>query len=273
MRFGWNAEDSFKRTLRFAYLAAILYVLAYIVIYWFEPFSDFWNVVLANFFLQFASLIAAVIALLIWRLYDKTDAPRLIWGPFAIGLFLWLLGEITWGYLNITQGEVPVGIPDVFWTAAYPIFGLALFSQYRLLSRSTLRTALIRTFIAVLFIVSFTLLTYVLILSATDSSNRLDALVNSFYPVADFMLAVMALRLASKFSGGAFSRPWLGLLAFAVADSTYAFLELSGLYTWSVNQGNLLSTISDVLYLMAYLAVGLSLLYHWLFLKYGMRPQ
>jgi hypothetical protein len=71
--------------------------------------------------------------------------------------------------------------------------------------------------------------------------------------------------------GGAFSRPWLGLLAFAFADFLYAWAEISGVYSWGINQANLLSTITDVAYLGAYLILGLGVLSHWVFLRYGLR--
>jgi dipeptidyl aminopeptidase/acylaminoacyl peptidase len=85
------------------------------------------------------------------------------------------------------------------------------------------------------------------------------------------LLSVIALWLARNFAGGVFARPWLGLLAFSISDLLYAWLELSGTYAWSVDQGNLLSTISDVAYFGAYLVLGLGVLSQWLFLKYGLR--
>ncbi len=104
-----------------------------------------------------------------------------------------------------------------------------------------------------------------------SSSNKLDAIVNSFYPAGDMLLAMVALWLAHNFTGGAFARPWIGLLVFAFSDLLYAWLEISGTYAWSVNQGNLLSTISDIVYFAAYLVLFMGILHHWLFLKYGLR--
>jgi hypothetical protein len=273
MRFGWTARASFDRTLWLAYLASILFILLYVVIYWSEPFSEFWNITLTNLFLITASFGAAFMAFLIWRLYDKTDSPRRVWAPITLALIFWNVAELTWGYLNVTQGEVPIGWPDFFWIVSYPIFGWALFQQYQILTQYPLRKLLTRSLIVILFVVAFTMLTYLVITSLTGSPRDLDAVVNSFYPVADFALAVLAIRLARDFIGGAFSRPWFGLIVFAFSDLTYAWLEISGLYTWSIEQGNLLTTISDVVYLGAYLVMGLTLLYQWLFLKYGMRPQ
>jgi hypothetical protein len=273
MRFGWTAQASFKRTLWLAYLASILLILFYVFIYWFQPFTEFWNASLANFILVIASFSAAFMGLMIWRLYDKTDAPRRVWAPFTLALILWNVAELIWGYLNVTQGEVSTGWPDVLWIVSYPIFGWALFQQYQVLTQYPPRMLWVRAFISILFVVAFTMLTYALLTSATGTRKDLTAVVNSFYPVADLVLAVIAFRLARDFRGGAFSRPWFGLIVFAFADLTYAWLEISGLYTWSIEQGNLLSTISDAVYVAAYFVMGITLLYQWLFLKYGMRSQ
>lgn len=273
MRFGWTAQASFKRTLWTAYLTAMILILAYVVIYSYEPFSESLNVILANSILISAAFSAAVMSLVIWWMYDKSDAPRRVWAPFTIALFSWFVAELTWGYLNVTQGEVPIGWPDVFWLISYPIFGWALLQQYLILTRYPLQKIVIRGLIMLLFVAAGTVATYTVLTSAAGTPRDLAAVINSFYPVADFALAFVAARLARDFIGGAFSRPWFGLIVFTVADLTYAWLEISGLYTWSIEQGNLLTTVSDVMYLMAYFVMGITLLYQWLFLKYGMRPQ
>ena len=273
MRFGWTAQASFKRTLWIAYLIDVLFTLVYLYIYSTEPFSEFWNVVLVNLILVLASLAAASMAFALWRMYDKSDTPRRVWAPFTLALACWLVAEIVWGYLNVTQGEVPIGWPDVFWIISYPIFGWALLQQYLILTQYPLQKVIVRGIIVILFVVAGTMLTYSILTSAAGTSRNLAGVINSFYPVADFALAFAAGRLARDFIGGAFSRPWFGLIAFTIADLSYAWLEISGLYSWSIEQGNLLTTISDTIYLMAYFVIGITLLYQWLFLKYGMRPQ
>jgi len=258
------------RLYRLAILVCILITASYIFIYWFEPFSQFWNSLFANLYLQVASLFAALITTLIWARYEKSDTPRQVWGPFAVSLWLWFAAEISWGYLNMTVGEVHVGLPDVFWVTAYLWLGLALFNQYRILLKPEKRVLGQAVFIVAFALFAFTLLIYSVFVSATGTSSKLDAAVNSFYPAADLLLAGVALWLAGHFAGGAFARPWMGLLVFTFADLLYAWLEASGTYSWSVDQGNLLSTIADVAYLAAYLVLFVCVLYQWLFLKYGM---
>lgn len=271
MRFGWNAKESSVRIHGLAVLTALMLIAAYTIIYLVEPFSDLWNVILSNLLLVIASSLTATIATMIWARYDRTDNPRRIWGYFALGLWLWAAAELTWGYLNVTQGEVPQGISDVFWISAYLFFGQALLVQYRILAHPTRQKLLSHVLIAILFFIAFYLLIYRTLISGAEASSSFGAAVNSFYPAADLLLVLVALWLASHFMGGTFSRPWLGLLAFSFADLMYAWLEISGLYSWSINQANLLSTISDIVYLAAYLVLGLGVLSQWVFLKYGLR--
>jgi hypothetical protein len=271
MRLGWTAKDTSARLYRMAAVASVILLFVYILIYWFQPFSEFWNNFFSNFFLVIASGFAALVATLIWRLYDKTDSPRLVWRPFAIGLWLWFVAELTWGMLNLIIGDVEVGLPDIFWVTAYFILGLALLNQYRILfqltGHSLWRWILLFTFVLIIL----TLVIYGVFFSTGEVPNKLDVLVNSFYPAADILLVCFALWLARKFTGGALARPWLGLLVFAFADFLYAWLQITGTYAWSIDHRNLLSAIADISYLVAYIILGMGVLYHWLFLKYGLR--
>lgn len=271
MRFGWNAKESSVRIRGLAKIVALLLIVVYAFVYRFEPFSDVWNVILANSLLVIASSLTAVIATMIWSRYEQSDTPRRVWAYFAVGLWLWAAAELTWGYLNVTQGEVPEGISDVFWISAYLFFWQALLIQYRILAHPTKQKLLSYVLVASLFFLTLYLFIYRTLVSGAESPSSFDAAINSFYPAADLLLALVALWLASHFMGGAFSRPWLGLLAFSFADLMYAWLEISGLYSWSVNEANLLSTVSDIVYLAAYLVLGLGIFSQWVFLKYGLR--
>ncbi|HSL46775.1 MAG TPA: hypothetical protein VK897_25285 [Anaerolineales bacterium] len=271
MRFGWSANDASVRVRWGAKVAALVLVAVYTLIYWFEPFSALWNIISTNMFLVIASSLTAAFATMIWSGYDPTDSPRRVWGSFAIGLWLWAAGELTWGYLNVMQGEVPIGLADVFWAVSYFFLMHALVYQYRIVARPTKQQLVSRTLIALLLMSVIYVIIYAVLTSAAESESKLDAAVNSFYPAADLLLVLIALWLARNFTGGAFSRPWLGLLAFAFADFLYAWTEISGVYSWGINQANLLSTITDVAYLGAYLILGLGVLSHWVFLSYGLR--
>lgn len=273
MRFGWNANEASVRLRWLAKISALGLTAAYTLIYWFEPFSELWNKISTDLFLVIASSFTAIIATLIWSRYEPTDTPRRIWSYFAIGLWLWAIAELTWGYLNIILGEVPVGLPDVFWIVSYFFLAHALIFQYRILAKPTKKELVSRAFVACLLLMAIYALIYSVLTWGVETESRLATAINSFYPAADVFLALIALWLARNFMGGAFSRPWLGLLAFALADFLYAWAEISGLYSWNVSQASFVSMITDVAYLGAYLVLGLGILSQWVFLKYGLRSS
>lgn len=253
--------------------AAVGLVAVYSVIYFREPFTPFTNNLLADILTVTASVFSAACATLIWKMYEKTDAPRRVWSYFALGLWIWVLGETTWSYWNLTlpNGEVPVGVPDFFWVTAYYFLGQALLSQYQILVQPTRSELRSRVTTSLLFFgFSFALIFGILEWFAL-SSNVVDTLVNAFYPAGDLTLALSAIWLTRHFQGGALGRPWIGLLVFAFSDLLYAWLQLSGAYAWSLAQGNLVSGFSDIVYFSAYLVLGIVSFSQWLFLKYGLR--
>ncbi len=271
MRFGWSAEETSVRIRWIAKIAAVIFIAIYITLYLVEPFSDVWNSILSNSLVVIASSFTAAVATMIWARFEPGDTPRRIWACFAIGLWLWAAGELTWGYLNVTLGEVPEGPADVFWVIAYFFLGSALLFQYQILVRPARQELWSRILTGISLLIVLNLIIYRVLTSGEETVSVFDAVLNSFYPAADLLLALIALWLARNFMGGAFSRPWMGLLAFTFADLLYAWIETSGLYSWSVNEANALSTITDVVYVGAYLVLGLGVLSQWVFLKYGLR--
>jgi hypothetical protein len=270
MRSGWSSTQSSQRILRVAGTLFLAMLVFYIVVYRYQPFSDFWNNILANVVPQLASLIAAVLASLVRNHYDRHDPPRRVWSWFALALWMWFGAEVAWGYLNIVAGEVSLGLPDVLWVTSYLFLGLALIQQFRILAEPGSRVMGMWITIAAAALAGLTAGIYRIITAAAAAPPTMDVIVNSFYPAADLILAVIALWLARNFMGGAFSRPWIGLLVFSFADLLYAWLEASGMYAWSLEQGNLLTTLADASYLASYLVLGWGILYMWLFLKYGL---
>ena len=83
MRFGWSSQQSSQRILGMAGILFLAMLLFYLIIYLYRPFPDLWNDFLSIFFTQLASLLTATFATLVWNRYERTDAPRRIWGWFA----------------------------------------------------------------------------------------------------------------------------------------------------------------------------------------------
>jgi hypothetical protein len=173
--------------------------------------------------------------------------------------------------LDVILGDVPVGIPDVFWVAAYLLFAHALILQYRLLASPNKLELWGQVLLAFVVLVLLYVLVHRLLTIWVDAESQLDAAINAFYPIGDLFLAAVAVGLARHFGNSAFARPWLGLFAFAFTDLLYAWIEISEFSGWNVNLTNLLTDLFDIAYVGAYLILGLGLLSQWAFLKYGLR--
>lgn len=255
---------------------AVLLVLLYTLIYTFEPFPSTGNDLASNLLTVFASLVSAVAATMVWAFYDKADAPRKVWDRFSIGLWLWFLAEVFWAFLNMRYGEVMIGMPDFFWVLAYGFMFGALFQQHRILSFADPETK--RKWMAWIGI-PFGILAVLLVLILFNFFYPLDFitnLVNGFYPLGDLLVGLLALWLVRSFRGGIFIRPWISLIMFAVTDFLYFLLEYSGVYSWSVDNANFVSSMTDILYFAAYLAISVGILGQWLSLRYsflGFNPK
>jgi hypothetical protein len=267
MRFGWSPKDTSVRIRGVAKIVVLMFIALYAGLYLWAPFSDAGDAIVINLLLVIAASLTAGIATMILRRYEPTETARRIWRYFAIGLWLWVMAELTFGYLDITRDEVTIGIPDVFWVAAYIFFAYAIFLQYRLLAQPNQKELWKLVGFAILALLVLYILLYRVLITWVGAESQWSAAVNSFYPVADLFLAAVAVWLIRHFRGGVFARPWLGLLAFLFTDLLYAFIDTSGIY----DQASDWTFLFDTAYIVAYLVLGLGILSQWAFLKYGLR--
>lgn len=260
-----NGLRKFQGMLLFAFLFLISVTLLYV----FEPFSDFWNDLFSNIAAIFPAGLCAVLASQVLLRYSPSDQPRRVWVHLSIGLWLWTIAEVIWGYYNMMIGEVSINIADLFWVLAYGFFGYAVYIQYQIIFHPDKRLNTIWTmlWIATTFILMLGIAW--LLVRFTDESWGFPLLLASFYPAADIAIGLSAIRIVWRFRGGALAYPWIGLSSFSIADTLYAFVEFSGLYAWSVSQGNFWSTTADVSYVAAYLFVALGCYAQLLLLKHG----
>lgn len=258
-----------RRAFKWAVCIAILMIVIYALIYQFAPFSQFVNDLSTNILTIAVSAVCAALATLVRGRYSEDESLRDIWTNIAIALWLWALAEVIWTYYNMTFGEVGLTIADSFWVFGYGFFFTALFIQYHILFRPTPRQARLAVALIASSLILILLVSSWFLINYADLTLDNLALVNIFYPAADLVIAFVALRLAHRFHSGALGYPWLGLVVFALADLMYAWLDFTGMYTWSVTEGNLLSGIADITYFVAYLAIGLGYYAQWLLLRYG----
>lgn len=243
------------------FLFAIVILTLVTILYGFEPFSDFWNNFLSNFVMVFAAGLSAALATRVFMRYAPSDSPRNVWMQFALGLWLWTLAEVVWGYYILRQVEVDLTIADLFWVSAYGLFGYAVQIQYQIVFHPGKRENIF--WVAVWTGVAFSLTFFIawLLVRFTSETWGLSLLVAAFYPAADIAVGLSALRIVMRFRGGALGYPWLGLFVFAIADMLYAVLQFSGAYSWSA--------VADTVYIAAYLFVALGCYAQLLLLRYG----
>ncbi len=256
----------FKRVIKFLPMVFSLFVIVvYTLIYQLTPFSAFFNDLATNLLTFISAAFAASAVTLVWLSYSKEDMPFAIWRSFAFGFMAWALAELVWAFINMIALEVPVpGPADALWYLGYAFFTHGFVRQYRLTypiqSRIVWRGAALVWFIVI-----------ALSLAASGVGQpqgfSLALWVDIAYPFSDIAMLVFAFGLAWAFRGGAFARPWLSMAVFALSDGLYAWLVQSGAYAWSIEAGNPLTLFVDVLYLTAYLIVGLGFLSQYHLLK------
>jgi hypothetical protein len=267
-----------SRSNRYLWLAlagAGVIVAVYIYLYVGQPLPGSWNETLEFFLTALVALSSAVTATLIWRHFPEADRGlRRVWGTFALGFWLWTLAEIIFfGYAlaNIAPPLLTVG--DAFWLVGYIFVGGALVYQYRLVYRPSRAReggiALGLTAAAVIISLGVTALMQAIFPS---EESWLAAFVSILYPFLDLAVGLAALWLVYAFGGRLWSRPWLGLFVFAIADVVYAWLVATGVYDNWVSAGNPLGLVADVLYLCAYLVAAIACLSQLLVLRYGLPP-
>jgi hypothetical protein len=246
--------------LWFSIAGAVVITAAYIYAYQAAALPLLWKSIYLNFAASVVAALGAILATGIWRHFDPADRPRAVWRSFALGLWMWTVAEVIWAVYLQVLGDVPAVSPaDVPWVVAYWFFGAALLQQCRLVFRPTSRQERRLVAATVVVVVGLSLAgTAVLRRIVSTPEGLLVTFLNIFYPLGDLALAAVALTLARAFGGGQWARPWIALLAFAVADTLYTGLLLSGLYAFSVESGNVLSLIADTVYLDAYIVLALA---------------
>lgn len=244
---------------------SLIIVVLYIFIYQQAPFSTFANDLLTNLLTFVAAAFAAGSVFLVWSSYARHDLPYIIWRSFAFGFIAWALAELVWAITSIIALEVPVpGPSDALWYIGFAFFTYGFVHQYRVTYQTRARAEWIGAGLVWVLVAT---LSYIAAALGQNGGFSLAAWTDIAYPFADVAMLVFALGLAWAFRGGAFAHPWLSMGVFALSDGLYAWLIQSGAYAWSVETGNPLTLFVDVLYLLAYLIVGLGFLSQYNLLK------
>lgn len=256
-----------------AILGAGLVVAAYIYLYAAQPLPEPWNANIQALLISLAAIGSAVMATLNARHFLQADrGPRRVWDNLAIALWLWAIAETIIFVYYVLEVEPPlVSIADAFWMVGYVFFAAALIHQYHLVYQTSRRREVgIALGVTGGILAGSVIITVLIQLFAPSEKTWLDTLVAVLYPFLDLAVGLGALWLVYAFGGSLWSRPWIGLFVFALADALYAWLEVTGLYESFVATSNPLNVVADVIYLAAYLVVAIACFSTLLLLQYGL---
>jgi hypothetical protein len=259
--------------------AAVFAIMLGLIVWTFftEPLSQilspYWNDKLIDVLILIPAVGAAIAGTLLTRQFEKGEIPYHIWQSFTIGLWFWVAGEIGGMvndalYWNTTYPDF--GPVDIFWLFGYFFLGLSLYYQLRLVYGAKGRSRRIYLgLVALAFLVTAGLTTLAAKTGLGEGYAWIILFVTMLYPVFDLTEGATAIWLSFLFGRGQWSRPWWGLILFALADSIDTFYWLGGYDLIPTAAQNILNFITIIAYPASYMVAGLALLSNYFILRYG----
>lgn len=236
-----------------------------------EPID--WNYLVSSTLSLLASVGAAVAGIMVTRQFKTDENPHRVWLIFTLGLWCWALGQASVVLIDVTGMPYPEGnsVIDLFWIMGYVFLGLSLYHQFALLytpGRENKIPLYIFLLIAGL-LVSGAFTTLARRAGLGMESTWFVAFVAMLYPVFDLTEGIAAIWLSLLFGRGHWSRPWWGMILFAIADGIDSFYWLGGYeYIPAVVQ-NIFNFMSATFSFGGYLVIGFTLLMNYYILCYG----
>lgn len=276
-----NSSNSKFSPLQIVQFSAAAFVILLILIVWVyyagplsESLSPFWNDKLVDVLVLIPAVVAAMAGTLLTRQFEKGETPYLIWQAFTIGLWFWVTGEIG-GMVNDAiywyTTYPDFSLVDLFWLAGYFSLGLSLYYQLRLVfgAKNRSRRRIYLGLVGLALLVTAGLTNLAAQAGLGGESAWIILFITVLYPVFDLTEGGIAIWLSFLFGRGQWSRPWWGLILFALADSVDTFYWLGGYdYVPAIAQ-SVLNVIAVVAYPASYMVMGVALLSNYFILRYG----
>jgi hypothetical protein len=237
----------------------------------FEPVD--WNYLTSSTLNMLASLGAAIAGSMVTRQFGRDENPYRVWLIFTLGLWCWAIGQGVIFAIDVAGVPYPEGnsIIDLLWIMGYFFLGLSLYHQLALLYTPG-REKRIPLYV---FLVLVALLISVLVTNvARHAGLGLEstwgvAFVAMLYPVFDLAEGTGAIWLSLLFGRGQWSRPWWGMILFAIADGIDSFYWLGGYELIHPAVQNVFNFMSATFSFGGYLVIGFTLLTNYYILRYG----
>ncbi len=236
-----------------------------------EPIE--WNELTASTLKTLASTGAAVLSILFVRQFKRSENPQRVWLFFTLGLWCWAAGETVVFLTGIGLFPYPEGISvlDLLWIMGYALLGLSLYYQFNLLySSSGKKRTILYAFILLAGLLVSGMLTNIAYRAGLgQDSPWIDNFIAMLYPVFDLAEGIAAIWLALIFGRGRWSRPWWGLILFAIADGIDNFYWLGGYAFIPEAVQSIFNFMSATFSFGGYLVIGFTLLVNYYILYYG----
>jgi hypothetical protein len=260
--------------LRIGVAGSVILLALVVWAYYAEPLSPYWNDNLVDVLILIPAVGAAVAGILVTRQFEKSETPYHIWQAFTIGLWFWVAGEVSGMvydtiYLDVTPPDFR--LVDLFWLLGYFFLGLSLYYQLRLVygAQNKKRRRLYLGLFALALLVTAGLTNLAAKAGLGGESAWIILFITVLYPVFDLTEGATAIWLSFLFGRGRWSRPWWGLILFALADSIGTFYWLGGYDFIPITAQTVLDFISLIAYPASYMIAGLALLSNYFVLRYG----
>ena len=257
--------------------SAILLILV-IWTYYAEPLAEavspFWNDKLLDILILIPAIGAAIAGTLVMRQFGAGEQPHRVWQAFAIGLWFWVGGEISGIVYDAIYIDTPYPdfrLVDIFWLLGYFYLGLSLYYQARLVYGAQKRKGrlLYMGLVGLAFLVAAGLTQLASKAGLGGGSAWVILFITVLYPVFDLTEGTIAIWLSFLFGRGQWSRPWWGLILFALADSVNTFYWLGGYDLIPPAAQSAMNFVSLAAYPASYMVAGLALLSNYFILQYG----
>ncbi|MCA2001424.1 MAG: hypothetical protein LDL51_06140 [Chloroflexi bacterium] len=197
-----------------------------------EALTPFWKDKLLDALIFIPALGSAIAGTLLLNQFGTNETPRRIWTAFALGLWCWVGGEIA-GVVNdflYWDSVYPeFSVVDVLWLAGYFFLGLSLYYQLGLVySKTRARRRVYLGLVALAILATASLTSLAERSGLGEGYAWIILFVTVLYPVLDAIQGTAAIWTSILFGRGQWSRPWWGLILFALADSVDTFYWLGG---------------------------------------------
>jgi len=240
-------------------LVSIVFAILFLLHIFFQQaaYKDTILPLTSDFSLTLFSGLVALFGYLNMKSFEKNTLQRKAWLWVVVGFSLWFLGYLIWDYYPyILNAETPFpSAADYVWALGYffLIPGFYFFIKYfwKPLKMSTVLVA----FLFLILINTILMFNYYIdtLKSGADFTSMFLSL---WYPFGDTVLLTLAIMISYMFLFKELRTGWLmigiGLAVEALADITWTFYEIQGIYY--------VGSIPDILYLISNATITLGFL-------------